>query len=104
MVNVTDPSAALSCATTVQRWLLPPPGLVTVSVLVASDPANLMAQVGVVMVSDEVNASDIVSPSLDSVLTALLDVKATLVRVGTVRSAVQEKVLDAEFGFVTESV
>ena len=76
----------------------------TVSVLVASDPANLMAQVGVVMVSDEVNASDIVSPSLDSVLTPLSDVRATLVRVGKVRSAVQEKVLDAAFGFVTESV
>ena len=104
MENVTEPSASESCATTVHRWLLPPPGLVMVSVFVASVPSNLMAQVGVAMVSEDVNANEIVFPSMLISLFALFEFRVTDVSVGAVTSAVQENVLDAVLGLVTESV
>ena len=102
---MTAPSASLSCATTVHCQLFPPPGLVTASLLVASAPLNFMAQVGVPIVSDEVNANVTVFPSILSESSLPLSVdKATDVRVGAVMSAVQAKVLDTVLPLVTESV
>ena len=86
------------------RWLFPPPGLVIVSVFVASAPLNLMAQVGVPIVSEDVNAREIVFPSMLRSLLALFELSVTDVSVGTVTSAVQENVLDAVLGFDTLSV
>ena len=63
-----------------------------------------MAQVGVAMVSEDVNANETVSPSLVRTVLALFDVSATDVSVGAVTSAVHENVLDAVLGLVTESV
>ena len=63
-----------------------------------------MAQVGVAMVSEDVNANEIVFPSMLISLFALFEFRVTDVSVGAVTSAVQENVLDAVLGLVTESV
>jgi len=73
-------------------------------VFVASAPLNLMAQVGVPIVSEDVNARVIVFPSMLRSLLALFELSVTDVSVGTVTSAVHENVLDAVLGLVTESV
>ena len=78
--------------------------LVTVSAFVASAPLNFIAHVGVPIVSEEVNAKVIVSPSMLRSLSALLEFSVTEVSVGAVRSAVHEKVFDAALPLVTESV
>ena len=71
---------------------------------VASAPLNLMAHVGVPIVSEDVNASEIVLPSMLRSLLALFELSVTDVSVGTVTSAVQENVLDAVLGLDTPSV
>ena len=104
MENVTEPSASLSCDTTVHVQSFPAV-LVTVSVFVASVPSNLIAQVGSsATVSEDVNARVIVFPSMLMSLFALFEFSVTDVSVGAVTSAVHENVLDAVLGLVTESV
>ena len=89
--KTTDPSASSSWAITVHCQLLPPPGLVIDSAFVASLPAvNSISQVGVPMVSEEVNARVIVFPSMLRSLSALFEFSVTDVRVGAVMSAVYE--------------
>ena len=63
-----------------------------------------MAHVGVPIVSEDVNASEIVLPSMLRSLLALFELSVTDVSVGTVTSAVQENVLDAVLGLDTPSV
>jgi hypothetical protein len=77
---------------------------VIASLLVAAAPLIVMAQVGVPIASEEVNASEIVLPSMVRSLLALFEFSVTDVKVGVVTSAVHENVLEAVLGFDTLSV